>query len=148
MLFLGCIEKGSFVKMTMHEFWEDWENDYRGDKFIANFKSLNDGDVVIIEDEIYKMKYVNDSSALYPNMTYLYCKSDASTPLYVEGDLTKKFREGDKIKIKLHIMKEVYTKKVGDKTVTFEMEVWREGWDEKNLMIAPIPQSCISLAKI
>ena len=156
----GCVEDGKSktLIMTMKEFAvDDIEQDINYDSKLQTFyfKSLDEGDTVIIIDTIHNLTFVPyQEDVNMSNITELVCESvyeanpEQITQVIMpfEGDLTTKFKVGDKIKITLHIITDTYVTERHGTIWTFKLETTREGWDSKKHEMHPLPQSAIDFA--
>ncbi|RLF52936.1 MAG: hypothetical protein DRN11_00355 [Thermoplasmata archaeon] len=139
-IFAGCTEKEKAVVMNLKELSEDVETETNNEThyFFSGFKSLDDGDTLIIEDEIYQKQIVQ-------NYTLLLFASMPSSGFYFDGNLTD-FNVGDKVRIKLHIGVDHLQQFDGQNVWTIEWEVLKEGWDFEKHSWKPLPTNVIQHA--
>lgn len=136
----GCAEKQKAVVMSLKELSEDVESERNNEThyIFSGFKSLDEGDTIIIEDVIYQKQIVQ-------NYTLLIFNSTQSSGFYFEGNLTN-FNIGDKVKIKLHIGLDHMQQFDGQNVWTIEWEVLKEGWDFERHSWKPLPSTVIQHA--
>ena len=151
----GCLEsrENKAIIMNMREFVNDSTSNKDYDSKIQTiyFKSLDEGDTVNIIDTIYNLTFVPYQEGVnMSNITKLVCKSvyepNKKCIMPFEGNLTAKFKKGDKIKITLHIIEDTYQDDRYGTIWTVKLETSREGWDSEKNEMCPIPQAAINFA--
>ncbi len=101
--------KGKVVVMSVDEYMKDgvYEKNYTTHEFSIDFHSLKPGDVLIIKDHLCQQpKYDFDNvTKLYVTRLTLCSSGNSSWPIviYVNKDVTDKYKMGDLIEVKLHI---------------------------------------------
>ena len=134
----GCVEKGEKVFIvTMKDIMDDFEEFKDNDTafYYYGLKSYKEGDTIIIRDIISEKK-------LYGNYTFLHFSSSPSNGFYFDGNLSS-FNEGDKVEIKLHVIKDVFLEEINGKLWKIEIEIFKEGWNFQNHTLVPFPPSVI-----
>jgi len=139
----GCLEDNNkSVTMNTLEFWND--HSYSENNKTRIYKtflvSVDAGDTVIIKDIIHNMSYRASE-----DYTLIECNSllNQPSPFPIKGDITDKFKVGDKIMLTLTIIDVTTTREMYNETWTWEMETIAERWDSLNNTIVPIPQKYI-----
>lgn len=105
-----------------------------------NITPLNEGDVVLIKDEIHNLTY----NSTY-NYTEIICISDLENPFPVYGNITKMFSTGDKIEVTLHIIRDVFPFP-SDPSWTISIETIEEGWNSVGHYFTPVSSDAIKKA--
>ncbi|MCD6171395.1 MAG: hypothetical protein J7J36_03135 [Thermoplasmata archaeon] len=133
----GCVEKkaekAKTLTMNMNGFIKFTQNDTERNMDNATYtyseklKSLDKGDILIIEDTIKNMTY----NAQY-NATLVNFSSNGSARLPFKGDLKNKFQSGEKVKINLHIIEDIFTTPYQGHTWNIDVESFEELWDSQN----------------
>lgn len=144
--FLTLLEEGenNVITMTMEQLNNDYnlsiDNNTRRATLV--YKSLDEGDTLIIRDTLNSMTY--NASGEY---TLIDFESSANSFTSIEGDITTVFKKGDRIELTLHVINIIYTRSnpYTGEIWTFEHEAFKEGWDSENATFIPIPQQYITL---
>jgi hypothetical protein len=142
--------------MTVIELLDDLDAYYEinpdgiSEKYI-DYKSLKEGDVLIIKDEIVKIEYssVKDITEIYfKRYTGEYSEFDKSNCFVFDftGDITNSFEVGDMVMIKLTIKHVTFS----SDTTEYDMELFKEQWVDSNYYLnnreAPLSSSFIKKA--
>ncbi|RLF45289.1 MAG: hypothetical protein DRN29_06995 [Thermoplasmata archaeon] len=137
----GCVTEKKAIVMSMDDFWSEynWSIDNKTKYVYYNFSNLEDGDEVIIKDEIYNMTYHDVQNG---NYTEIRCVTQKNATFRVQGDITGKFKSGDIIEIDIHIMKDVFDYP-NYPPWKISIEWIKEGWDATNKLPIPVPQKFI-----
>ena len=133
----GCLYGVTGKQMSVDELMKDGKQNIDNENFTYtyDYKSLNDGDTVIIKDTIH-------SKEIRGNDTFLTFESNSTLGMYFIGNLTD-FNAGDKVKIVLHISRDTFVKTYGAQTWSFDFEIFEEGWDFDQHIPIPFPPSVI-----
>ncbi|RLF40350.1 MAG: hypothetical protein DRN21_02275 [Thermoplasmata archaeon] len=134
MLLSGCADRSHVVVMTLHELSEDYEyiEDNATRSHIIRFKTLKEGDTLIVRDVIAEKRFPEE------NITLLMLASQPDGGFHFSGNLTD-FNVGDSIEITLHIEPDVFQMN-GE---TYDILIFREGWDFDRHVPLPLPPSTI-----
>ena len=127
----GCTKEEKKI-WTAKEVKEDWVTGENG----SYFKSLDPGDVLIVEDIIENITPRYNPFQNY-SVTYISFKS-GGYPFTFEGNLSGDFKVGDRVIITLHI--------IGVEKNGYEMEGFAESWDAENEKPKPIDRDAIKHA--
>ncbi|HEC76053.1 MAG TPA: hypothetical protein ENI33_02195 [Thermoplasmatales archaeon] len=127
----GCVKEEKKI-WTAKEVKDDW---VMGEN-ASYFKSLDSGDILIVEDVIENITPRYNPIANY-SVTYINFKS-GGYPFTFEGNLSQDFKVGDKVIITLHIIE---VEKNG-----YKMESFAESWDAENEKPKPIDRDAIKHA--
>jgi hypothetical protein len=139
----GCLngDKSTIVKMSMNELIEDDFQyvDNATKKLISGFNSLDDGDILVVQDTIMNISFEESY-----NLTVVEL-GPGSQAFSIEGDVTDKFKRGDAVELKLHIVKVVFLQQnqFYSEIWTFDIEIFEEGWDFSFNTAKPIPAKYI-----
>ena len=139
----GCLDnKGAVVTMTFDEFVNDFNESVNNQTKTIRylFESLDDGDILIIKDTINDTLY--NESLNYSRVEFV---SSPGTSFPIEGNITDIFSIGDAVEIELHIRETAFTKlnPYSGELWTFQLETFREGWDDKTNDYIPVPQKYV-----
>jgi len=136
---------GKTVTMSASELDDDLETEYRENYedydlyVVQNFKSLNAGDKLRLEDEITDIDNWGDETEI-----------ELGDGEYFEfsGDLTSKYKEGDWVVITLHVIHDSGTITEDGEEIYFDIETFEEVWDKESNegKDTPLPSSIIKLA--
>jgi hypothetical protein len=146
----GCLEDGGDTEADATMSMQELSNDYSQSTDQANmtmvlfFKSLDEGDTLLIKDIIENITYdeQNQSTSI----------SFASTPQYAqgqipqlrfEGDITDDFSPGDAVGVTTGIVNVTMTQQSQQGKITYHYETFEEGWDAANETSVPFPESTI-----
>ena len=137
--------------MTAREFENDSVEDYNYDtnEFIFRLKSVDDGDTVIIHDNISESIYDPDEDVTIITFTWVNESQWINSEYFTfEGNITGDYKDGDEIKITLKFIHIDLTFDYNNITVHYDYELPEEKWPgedtfKSNLKINPLPQSCI-----
>jgi len=131
------------VTMTFEEFADDITSDYNNQTKTATywFRSLNDGDTVIVHDTIHNISYSESE-----DYTHIEFNSRLGNSFAIQGDITDDFSPGDTIEIKMHIISLTFTQRNTNTNEdwTIKMETMKEGWDMENNEYIPIPRKYVT----
>ncbi|MEM2935394.1 MAG: hypothetical protein QXF32_03425 [Candidatus Thermoplasmatota archaeon] len=138
-LISGCVERKT-IRMNMNELINDAEKEVYNESlyYYYGYKSLEEGDILIIEDNI-------SGKMSQENVTFISFVSSPEYGIYFDSNLTD-LKEGDHVEIKLHIKKDNFKKAINSSIWTYELEVFEEGWDFEQH--TPIPISASSIKRI
>jgi len=137
-ILVGCVEKeGKVYTMNIYQLVEDVENERINEThyIYVGFKTLKPGDTLVIEDEIAEKREAE-------NYSLILMTSMPEAGFYFETTLPD-FQQGDKIRITLHVEKDIYQQFDGQYTWTIEREVFKEGWDFETHTPKPFPPDTI-----
>lgn len=148
----GClqIQDQNIKTMSAQQFSDDIESEINESNkyFTVNFKSLDEGDIVIINDTIDSIRYLNDLNitAIRFDWDSTPDESVAGIEFDFFGNLTDIYDENDVVTITFAI-KHVQFSYEG---WSFNCEVYEESWNQDRYIsgIHPqiLPQTCISHA--
>ena len=105
----GNNSNGEVVVMSVNEYINDgiYEKNYTTHEFFLDFRSLKPGDILILKDSLcQEPKYDFDNvTKLYVTRLTMCSPGNSSWPIviYVNKDVTDKYKMGDIIEVKLHI---------------------------------------------
>lgn len=140
----GCIgnDKENVVTMTIEELINDYKQSSNNTTktYSYQLESLDDGDVLIIKDTLNNVLYQEPYQ-----YTLIDFGSAESPPFAIEGNITDKFRNGDDVELKVHIIHVIFVQQLDNETWTIELETFQEGWDSETNTSVPIPQSYLKL---
>ena len=143
----GCLEDntGDIPVMTMRENVNDYvEKTDNSTKIISgDYKSLNDGDKIIIRDNVYKSIY--DQTA---GVTYVEFESFIGYPLAFEGDISYKFQPGGMVDLTVHILTVSFPEIIDNEVWTVTLETFKEGWDTTDNSLVTIPQKYLTKTQL
>jgi hypothetical protein len=125
-LFLALSDEESKGETATMDMLELVYNEY--DIYENGFRTLGDGDTLIIEDTIIGI-YHDD----WDGTTEIYFVGGS---LYFQGDLTSRYSVYDKVVITLHIIEINYA--------GYTWEYFEEGWSGNR--VVPFPATCIDFA--
>jgi len=127
-MLLGCVGSKTYT-MSMNEVLQDRETKTNSTQYTyySGFKTLNDGDTLIIKDTIWNMTY----NAQY-NATLVLFSSNKSEGLIFSGNITNDFKDGEKVKVMLHIIEDKFDYSYHGQTWKIDFEYYKEGWDMTN----------------
>ena len=135
LLLVGCTEKGDVITMDMKTLSEDLTSVVVNSTFYhsEHFKTLDEGDTLIIKDTISKKRTQEE------NITLLQFSSMPEGGFYFEGNLTD-YRVNDTVEIILHIERDIFKKATKNNTIwSFDIEIFKEGWDFDSHNPLPLP---------
>jgi len=161
-LYCGCIEDKDgvdstpkTVNMTAQELSNDvsFSTAMSGGvlKWTTGYKSLNEGDTLIITDKISNISYTNflynATTVIFNVENHTIMGTNTSTVGFLfEGDITDDYHIGDDVKITLTVKHFVYTNETTK--MSLDMEVFEEGWDQEyfitHFFAQIIPDTCIT----
>ncbi|MDD3492142.1 MAG: hypothetical protein PHU95_04055 [Candidatus Thermoplasmatota archaeon] len=151
--FAGCLEDGgthgnqdasTVTSMTFKEFMDDFDTSRDDENLIASvhLKSFDEGDTVIIEDQLTNLIY--NPSVDTTSMTFAsYQRLDA---MAVEGDITDEFSVGDTVVITSEIVNYSYTYQWEGRNYTVYYEWFADGWDTDKETEVPLPREVLKHA--
>lgn len=133
-LLAGCAEHSHVVVMNLHELSEDYvySEDSVNHTHIIRFKTLGEGDTLIVRDVISEKRFPEE------NVTLLMFASQPDGGFHFAGNLTD-FNVGDTVEITLHIEPDVFQMN-GE---TYDILIFREGWNFDQHVPLPLPPSVI-----
>ena len=104
----------------------------------SDYKSLNEGDTLILTDIIYNITYsrflYNATSIYFDVEDYVRLGVNASEIVFqYEGNITNEFAIGDNVRITLTVKHFLYTNETSG--ATLNMEVFEEGWDQEKFIM-------------
>jgi hypothetical protein len=145
----GCTEKNnedSTGPKTVYMNAQDFINDFSFSTSTAggkmtwklDYKSLNEGDTLILTDKIYNITHTgfwsNSTSIFFDVEDYVRLGVNASEVVFqFEGNMTNEFDIGDNVRITLTVKHFLYTNETSG--ATFNMDVFEEGWDQEKFMM-------------
>jgi len=139
----GCLEDNTedIPVMTMRENVNDYveKTDNTTKVISGDYRSLEDGDKIIIRDTIYNSIY--DQTA---GITYVEFESFTGYPLAFEGDISYKFQPGVMIDLTVHILTVTFPEIINNETWTIKLETFKEGWDATDNSLIAIPQKYLA----
>lgn len=128
--------------MNFQGFIEGFNQTYNNEskKIISDFLFLDEGDTLLIWDTVENMTYGEANG--YTSIGFV---SRSGTSFRIQGDITDDYKKGDNIEIELHITKTSFTEvnPYTNETWTWEIETFKEIWDDENRMYVPLPQEYI-----
>jgi len=128
--------------MTFQGFIEGYNQTYSNEskKIISEFLYLDEGDTLLIWDTLNNITY-GDANG-YTSIGFV---SSPGTSFRIQGDITDDYHTGDDVEIKLHIIKTTFTdvNPYTNETWTYEIETFKEIWDEENRIYIPLPNENI-----
>lgn len=146
----GCTEQNNNngideVKITMSpkEHFNDKETIQGSDNITINYKSVDDGDKLAIQDTIFKISY--DYIYNKTIVLFVWGEEDESDSMFFEfeGNITDSFFIGDQVKITVKIKHVIFSYQ----DVTYDMELYEEQWVSEEYYNSnrykPLPVSCI-----
>jgi len=139
--------KSNIIYMSADEYFSDLIITETGSNIIRDFKSLNKGDRLIIEDNIDNIFYRYDTNITTITFNFNSTENDIdyeNVSFNFKGNLLNYFRKEDTILIKVNITEVVYT--IND--INIEEEIFEEQWPGKDNFINtgsyfPLTLSCI-----
>ena len=142
---------GKTVTMNAREFENESIEDYNYDTndFVFKLKSVDDGDTIIIHDNISEIIYNSDDDTT--TVTFLWVNNSGwinSSDFTFYGNITGLYQADDEIKITLKIKHINLTFEYNGINVHYDFELPEEKWPgedtfKANLKINPLPQSSI-----
>ncbi len=146
----GCMthaepeEETESMTMTMEEFVDILSNsttsiDNATKCEYVNLTSGDSGDIIILRDQIRILSY--NSSYNYTRMAFV---SDLNNShyLFIGGDLTKNFADGDNVEIKFHVMTDVFADP-NNPSWTVSVKTIEEMWDTTIHRFTSIPPDIV-----
>jgi len=160
-VFTGCFEeenKGSNGKSnkiiwTAQELTNDLDFKLSGSTLISNYKSLDDGDSIIINDVIDRIYYdpVLDETSVSFNFEQTSSGLTALSPNFI-GDLTNLYKAGDTVKISVTIKHVTFSKTNETTGITYQydLDTFEKSWEDEDTFILrgnfnPLPADSIEL---
>jgi hypothetical protein len=119
-------------------------------KWTLDYKSLREGDTLILTDKIYNITYTsflyNATTISFDTENYTKMGINASEVVFLfEGDITDQYHVGDDVRITLTVKHFVYTNETSK--MSLDMEVFKEGWSQESFIThfftQILPDSCI-----
>ena len=147
----GCSEQnnngttGKTITMTAKEHFNDKETIQGPDNNITiNFKSLDDGDTLVIQDTIFKINYDYIIDKTIVLFAWGEGNESDSMMFEFEGNITGSYFIDDEVRITVKIKQVIFTYQ----NVPHDMELYEEQWVNEEYFntnrYKPLPQSCIS----
>ncbi len=143
----GCTEQnnngssGKKVTMTAKEYYNDQETIQGPDNTTINFKSLDEGDTLMIQDEIFKISYEID----FDKTIMLFVDEEnleEGVFFEFEGDLTGNYFINDQVRITVKIKKVIFSNQ------NISIELFEGQWVDEEYFntngYKPLPPSCIT----
>ncbi len=128
--------------MTFQGFIEGYNQTYNNEskKIMYDFLFLDEGDTLLIWDTLDNITYGEANG--YTSIGFV---SIPGTSFRIQGDITDDYKKGDDIEIELHIIKTSFTEMnpYTNETWTYEIETFKEIWDDENRIYIPLPQKYI-----
>jgi len=145
----GCSEQNNNpgitrITMTAKELNNDMETIQGPDNVTINYKSLNDGDTLIIQDAIFKINY--DYVFNKTIILFVWDEGNLSDSMIFEfeGNITGSYFNDDQVKITVKIKHVIFSYQ----NVSHDMELFEEQWVNEEYFNSnrykPLPQSCIT----
>jgi len=144
----GCSEQNNpgttGITMTAKELYNDKETIQGPDNVTINYKSLNDGDALIIQDTIFRIKY--DYFFNKTIILFLWDQENSSDPIEFEfeGNITGSYFIDDQVKITVKIKHVIFSYQ----DVPYDMELFEEQWVNEEYFNSnrykPLPSNCIT----
>ncbi|MFO8133836.1 MAG: hypothetical protein R6U10_07915 [Thermoplasmatota archaeon] len=133
------VGEGKAATMTMGELIADYDYSYdNATREISSLLvSLNEGDVVVVNDTLYSLTY--NASGGYTAIDFETMKGYTFN---IAGDITGSYQAGDRVTLTLHVIRVTTTKQMNNATWTIEEETFEEGWDDGEYV--PIPQKYLN----
>jgi len=149
----GCIEKNKqdenddVTVMTFGQYLVDVNRhaDNKTKQVTEWFRSLDEGDTLLIRDTINNIMYLEASGSTLIDFASSYLDDD----VIIEGDITNDYSNGDHIILQLTIIRDTFTwenTKTGE-VWTYNIECIQEMWDTEQKTYVPIPSYCIRHAE-
>jgi len=139
LLLAGCVgNSAKTFTMSMNEVLQDREVNVTSTSYYSGFKTLDAGDILIIKDKIWNITYNSQYDA-----TMVLFVSNMSQGLIFKGNITKKFHDGQDVKVKLHIIEDKFPYTYNGKTWNIDVEYYKEGWDMTNHTAKYLPSDII-----
>jgi hypothetical protein len=131
---------GNTVIMTAQQYNDDIDftlDTSEGWVMNVEYRSLEEGDTLILKDRIYKIERqsfsVDATSISFDVDDYTRIGVDASEiAILIEGDITDEYEVGDNVRITVTVKHFEYTNETSG--ATFDMEVFEEGWNQNSFM--------------
>ena len=145
-LVCGCMQNtNKTVVMNAQQLYDDIIVENKENSYLFDYKSLEEGDTLIIRDVISNISYNKEYNAT--RVTFTYGKNQTYSPAF-EGNLTGLLMVGDLVEIKVHIkhVKFEYNNKL------YDLEVYSEQWVDEEYFkthfapfggVKPLPAKCI-----
>lgn len=128
--------------MAFQGFIDGYNQTYSNEskKIIADFRYLDEGDTLLIWDALDNITYGEANG--YTSIGFV---SMPGTSFRIQGDITDDYKKGDEIEIELHIIKTEFTdiNPYTNETWTYEIETFKEIWDDENRIYVPLPNKYI-----
>ena len=144
----GCLEgdndeAGEATTMKMSAFWDDYREgrDNETQTAMAVLESFDDGDIVVIEDQLHSVTY-----NAFENVTVIQFASHPSTDVTITGNITSEFQAGDTVTLTSEIIHATFTQQLQGERWTFHYETFKDGWDTDTNSRAPFPQMALKHA--
>lgn len=146
----GCLEDGGDTEADATMSMQELSNDYSQSMDQANmtmvlfFKSLDEGDTLIIKDTIENITYDEQNQSTSISFASTSQSTTGQIPqLRFEGDITDDFSPGDTVGVTTSIVNVTMTQQSQQGQITYHYETLEEGWDAENETSIPFPQSTI-----
>jgi hypothetical protein len=128
--------------MTFEQFSQGYNqtsNDY-SKKIIYDFLLVDEGDTLFIWDTIDNITYEGTNG-----YTTISLVSSPGSRFRIQGNITDQYKKKDDIEIELNMIKTIFTdiNPYTNETWTYEIETFKEIWDNTNRVYIPLPQEYI-----
>jgi len=150
---------GNTIIFNQVEMFQDMDMAFGNDYLTTDYKSLDDGDILIFKDVISEITYDSDIEAT--KVSFEYSPEEGGTltsNFWFNEDISNKYQVGNQVKITLTIKHVEFTYEdpnLGTE-MNFDMEVFKEGWESEEYFVSnqatatrgvkPMPQSYIEIA--
>lgn len=129
--------------MSFSEFWNDYGQSVDNETLTATtyLKSFDDGDTVVIEDQLQNLTYnaTND-------FTIIQFASLQQRALSIEGNITGEFQAGDSVTLTSEIVNTTFNYQLQEENWTIHYETFADGWDTDNNQQVPFPRDALQHA--
>jgi len=147
----GCSEQNNTpgitgITMTAKELYNNVETIEGPGNITINYKSLNDGDTLIVQDTNFKIFF--DFVFNETKLIFVWDGGDSNNSLEFEfeGNITGSYSSFDQVKITVKI-KHV---KFSFRNINYDLELFEEQWVNEEYYVQngtkPLPPSCITKA--
>jgi hypothetical protein len=119
-------EPATGVTMNIKEYIDDQVEDFDWSTYYNRLqKTLDDGDTLNIQDNISVIRYISEDDTT--NITF--CHQEGYTSycdsFYFEGNITNQYKEGDEIRITVHIKHVTFS----GTSYNYYLEIFEEQWE-------------------
>ncbi|MGC9308601.1 MAG: hypothetical protein ACP5FL_07480 [Thermoplasmatota archaeon] len=142
----GCLDgieqKSDSQTMTINEIMDNYKDTVDNDSNTVTswLVTLDEGDAVIIRDEVHALSTHEKTNVSWTDVTF---SSFINFSLPIDGNISGEFEPGDMVELRLHITNVTFTRWNPDtnETWTFNFETFKEGWDNEQHRMSPIPRT-------